>query len=97
MNFARWMVVPQKTPWDYRDRVFFVVDMSQVKMRVDVICKCLVPDARHAVCDSGKRNPRKVKRQIHTVEESDSSTWMMVVVWCYCPYIMAHLGNAQQL
>ena len=42
MDLAGWVVVPEELAGDDRDRVFLVVDVGDVQVRVDVVCKVLV-------------------------------------------------------
>ena len=42
MDFTCWMHKSKETAGKNRDRVFFVVDVGQVRVSIDVICECLV-------------------------------------------------------
>ena len=57
MHLARRMYIAQERWRQYRNRILHVVDVRDMQVGIDIVCKCLVANARKTVEDGAERRP----------------------------------------
>ena len=76
MYFSSRVDISQKLGRRDWDGIFFVINVSQVQIRIHVVGKCLVADTRETVAVRLERCSRgQPKGEIHRIEKGDSPTY----------------------
>ena len=76
MYFSSRVDISQKLGRRDWDGIFFVINVSQVQIRIHVVGKCLVADTRETVTDGLEGcSGGEPKREIHRVKKRDSRTY----------------------
>jgi hypothetical protein len=75
MYLTRRVHVSQEHSRHDRDRIFQVVDVRDVQVGIDIVCKCLVANTWKTIEDSlERRSGREVKREVNRVKKRERST-----------------------
>jgi hypothetical protein len=77
MYLAGRVHVSQEPSGDYRDRIFQVVNVRDVQVSIDIVCKCLVTNTRKTIEDSlERRTGGEVEREVNRVKKRERGTYI---------------------
>ena len=85
VNLARRVMKAKEAPREDGDRVLLVVDMRDGcdgVVRVDIVRKSLVADARETVADVGDLEVGDVQGEVDRVQQRDCGTYQCVCTGC---------------
>ena len=75
--FARRVYISQEPSGYDRDRVLQIVDVRDVQVSIDIVCKCLVADTRKTIEDSLEcRSGGEVEREVNRVKKRERSAYI---------------------
>jgi len=76
MDLPRWVVEPEEASRKNWDKILFVVDVGKIMdMSINVVCKCLVANPRHAIANGLEHGAGgQVKGKINRIDQSQCST-----------------------